>query len=94
MMDIVAALLLLLFSLQLWAVARKLDRKLDALQKNQIDRITNETALREAEKEVTRLKGAQQPSLELGEFLSDVKHHGYAFVRVDPDNILLRSPRR
>lgn len=33
------------------------------------------------------------PSEELTEFLTDFKKHGYSFVRVDPTNVLLRSPR-
>ena len=36
---------------------------------------------------------APQPSEELTEFLADFKHHGYSFVRVDPSNVFMRSPR-
>jgi hypothetical protein len=36
---------------------------------------------------------APQPSQELSDFLNDFKQHGYSFVRVDPTNVLLRSPR-
>ena len=32
-------------------------------------------------------------SQELTEFLQDMKGHGYSFVRVDPDDVLMRTPR-
>jgi hypothetical protein len=32
-------------------------------------------------------------SLELTEFLTDMKRHNYSFVRVDPDSMFYRSPR-
>lgn len=34
-----------------------------------------------------------RPSEELTDFLADCKKHGYSFVRVDPSNVLYRSPR-
>lgn len=34
-----------------------------------------------------------RPSTELADFLDDIKRHGYAVVRVDPDSLLMRSPR-
>lgn len=33
------------------------------------------------------------PNEELADFLTDVKIHGYGVVRLDPDALLLRSPR-
>tara|TARA_R110000751_G_scaffold93964_1_gene183446 strand:+ start:224 stop:457 length:234 start_codon:yes stop_codon:yes gene_type:complete len=33
-------------------------------------------------------------SVELSEFLSDMKQHDFGFVRVDPDSLLMRSPRQ
>jgi len=32
-------------------------------------------------------------SQELTEFLNDINGHGYSFVRVNPDDVLMRSPR-
>ena len=32
-------------------------------------------------------------SIELTEFLSDVKSNGFGFVRVDPGSVFMRSPR-
>lgn len=36
---------------------------------------------------------AATQSQELTEFLRDVQNHGYSFTRVDPDSVLMRSPR-
>lgn len=36
---------------------------------------------------------AQSQSQELTEFLMDVKNHGYSFTRVNPDSVLVRSPK-
>ena len=32
-----------------------------------------------------------QPSEELSDFLTDVRGHGFGFVRVNPDNVFLRK---
>jgi hypothetical protein len=41
-----------------------------------------------------RKKTKTTRSEELADFLADYQTHGFGFVRVDPDSVLLRSPRR
>lgn len=40
-----------------------------------------------------RIRNVVKPSTELADFFTDVKRHGYGFVRVDPDSVMARSPR-
>ena len=49
--------------------------------------------LRSREKEIDRLRiqvGQRDQAQDLTEFLSDVKTHGFGFVRVNPTNIMYR----
>lgn len=61
-------------------------RKLEEHYANKLDKINQELTRARSEKK-------QMPSQELSEFLADFKTHGYSFVRVDPDSVMLRSPR-
>jgi len=38
-------------------------------------------------------KSLHPPSEELVDFLGDLKRHGYGVVRIDPENLMYRSPR-
>jgi hypothetical protein len=35
-----------------------------------------------------------KPSSELSDFLSDIRHHGYGVIRIDPDTVMRRGPQR
>jgi hypothetical protein len=63
------------------------------------ERLTKQK-LEEAEAQVRRFaemveaaKKKPAPTEELADFLSDLRTHGCGVVRIDPDNLLLRSPR-
>jgi hypothetical protein len=38
-------------------------------------------------------KTHQKPTVDLADFLDDLKVHGFGVVRLDPDSLLVRSPR-
>jgi hypothetical protein len=40
------------------------------------------------------IKRVIKPSTELADFLDDIKSHGYGVIRLDPDTLMARGPRR
>lgn len=42
----------------------------------------------------TGVKKITKPTTELADFLDDIKVHGYGCVRLDPDSLIRRGPRR
>ena len=51
------------------------------------------TCLKQAEERLEEARKKPQQTEELTEFLRDFKNHGYSFVRVDPDSVIMRSPK-
>lgn len=39
-------------------------------------------------------KAKKHPTDEAAEFLLDIRRHGYSFIRLSPDDVQYRSPKR
>lgn len=42
---------------------------------------------------IAKMSERQGNSVELSDFLNDINHRGFSFVRIEPSSIIMRSPR-
>ena len=65
--------------------------------RSDLDQIKNKHTIRALESTIEdlrkQLSSTQNHSQELTDFLTDMNQKGYSFVRVEPNSVILRSPR-